>query len=255
MIPLPELFLTRPIAHRALHDSDAGRPENSRAAIEAAIEAGYGIEIDLQLSRDAQAMVFHDYGLGRLTSEKGLVVERVADALGRITLLGGSEGIPTLSDVLTLVAGRKPLLIELKDQHGEMGVTDGALERAVARTLEGYDGPVALMSFNPNMVAALSELCPHLPRGLVTCGYDPEDWKGLSAETMDHLRDIPDFDRAGCSFISHHAIDLDRPRVQALRAGGAPVLCWTIRSPKEEAVARMLSDNITFEGYLAPIPA
>ncbi|MEL7253476.1 MAG: glycerophosphodiester phosphodiesterase family protein [Pseudomonadota bacterium] len=255
MTPLPEAFLTRPIAHRAFHDVAQGRPENSRAAVEAAIAAGYGIELDLQLSRDNHAMVFHDYGLDRLTGETGDVRARDASELEQITLTGGGEGVPTFPEILELVAGRVPLLIELKDQHGQMGVTDGALERAVADALQGYQGPAAVMSFNPNMVVHLADLLPDHPRGLVTSGYEAQHWPELTAPIRDHLRDIPDYDRAGCTFISHHAIDLNRPRVEALRASGTPVLCWTIRSEAEEHAARQLSDNITFERYTAAIPA
>ncbi|MEM7731181.1 MAG: glycerophosphodiester phosphodiesterase family protein [Pseudomonadota bacterium] len=255
MTPLPEVFLTRPIAHRAFHDVAQGRPENSRAAIEAAIAAGYGIEMDLQLSRDDQAMVFHDYDLDRLTGETGDVRARDADELSHITLTGGNEGVPTFAGILNLVAGRVPLLIELKDQHGQMGVTAGALERAVADALRDYQGPAAVMSFNPNMVVHLANLLPHLPRGLVTSGYETRHWPQLTDAIRDHLRNIPDYDRADCSFISHHASDLSRPRVQALRATGVPVLCWTIRSKTEERAARQLSDNITFERFTAAIPA
>ena len=251
MIALPESFLTRPIAHRALHDVAAGRPENSRAAIKAAIAGDYGIEIDLQLSRDDQAMVFHDYDLERLTGVIGQVRSHTASDLAEIKLTGGDEGVPSFAEVLSLVAGRVPLLIELKDQHGAMGEPDGALEDAVAQALPSYDGPAAVMSFNPNMVATLAKLLPGHPRGLVTSGYQAEHWPELPAHVRDHLRDIPDYDRAGCSFISHHASDLSRHRVQALRAEGTPILCWTIRSRAEEQVARQLSDNITFARYLA----
>ena len=138
LMGLPDGFLTRPLAHRALHDVAAGRPENSRAAIEAAIAAGYGIEVDLQLSRDGQAMTFHDYSLPRLTGQAGQVSALDAEALGQIGLIGNGEGIPTFAETLRLVAGRVPLLVELKDQHWKMGQTDGRLERAVAADLEGY---------------------------------------------------------------------------------------------------------------------
>ena len=115
--PLPDAFLGAPLAHRALHDVAAGRPENSREAIEAACAAGYGIEIDLQLSRDGQAMVFHDYDLKRLTGQPGPIRQRDAAELQAITLSGGATGIPTFAEVLDLVAGRVPLLIEIKDRR------------------------------------------------------------------------------------------------------------------------------------------
>ena len=100
MAPLPAAFLTRPIAHRALHDRAARRPENSRAAIRAAIAAGYGIEIDLQLSADGVPMVFHDETLDRLTAERGPVRARSARELGEIRLKGSEDRIPTLAQVL-----------------------------------------------------------------------------------------------------------------------------------------------------------
>ena len=135
MTDLPTSFLRLPFAHRALHDIANGRPENSRAAVRAAMAAGYGIEIDLQLSRDGQAMVFHDYHLGRLTKEQGPIQQRDAEALRAIRLIGGDEGIPTFAEILDLVAGQVPLLVELKDQHGQMGETDGRLEQAVVDEL------------------------------------------------------------------------------------------------------------------------
>lgn len=256
MIRLPSAFLTRPIAHRALHDKADGRPENSKAAVMAAVEAGYGIEIDLQLSKDRQAMVFHDYSLSRLTAASGPFAQHSAKELGDIALLGGAgEGIPTLPEVLDLVAGRVPLLIELKDQDGQMGANIGALEEATAQALEGYKGDVALMSFNPNSVRSLAKLCPNIACGITTSSYDPANWAPLSPKVCDHLRAIPDFEDSGASFISHEVADLGSPRVAELRAKGAGILCWTVKSPQQEAQARKVAANITFEGYLAPFPA
>ena len=252
---LPPSFLAAPIAHRALHDRAAGRPENSVEAIEAAIAAGYGIEIDLQLSADGRAMVFHDYDLARLTGEKGAIQRRSASELGAIRLLGGATGIPTLPQVLDLVAGRVPLLIELKDQDGALGAAVGRLEEATAQALTAYDGPAAVMSFNPNSVRIMAGLAPDLPRGLTTCSFRPEDWMLIPGGTRDRLREIPDYDDVQAHFISHEAQDLDRPRVAQLKSQGVPVLCWTIRSPEQEAQARRIADNVTFEGYAAEIPS
>ncbi|MEX0280779.1 MAG: glycerophosphodiester phosphodiesterase family protein [Arenibacterium sp.] len=252
---LPPDFVNVPIAHRGLHDASKQCPENSRAAIRAAIDAGYGIEMDLQLSADGEAMVFHDYHLGRLTSETGLVRERSSAELQKIPLLNGDgETIPTLVEILSLVDGRVALLLELKDQDGAMGPDIGGLEAATARALTGYSGRVALMSFNPHSVNELGRIVPSYPRGLVTSDYDPGDWP-LPREICDRLREIPDFEPVGASFVSHEATDLGRARVQKLRDNGAPVLCWTIRSAEAEAHARQYADNVTFEGYRAKIPA
>lgn len=253
--PLPAAFLSTPIAHRAYHDVAAGRPENSRAAIRAAIAAGYGIEIDLQLSKDGVAMVFHDETLERLTPRDGWLCDLTAADLSAIPLKGGDEGIPTLAQVLDLVAGRVPLLIELKDQTLRMAETDGRLESVTAAALVGYQGPVAVMSFNPHCMAHMARLAPAIPRGITTSAYDPADWAPLPPATCDQLRPIPDYDRVGASFISHEAADLSRPRVAELAAQGAAILCWTIRSPEVEAEARKIARNITFEGYPAAHPA
>ena len=254
-VPLPEAFLLLPIAHRALHDRAAGRIENSPAAVKAAVAAGYGIEIDLQLSADGVAMVFHDEELDRLTDESGPVKSRTAAELGRIRLKESTDTIPTLAQVLALIGGRVPLLIEIKDQTLTMGPTDGRLEAATAEALTDYRGPVALMSFNPASVAHMSHRAPHLPRGITTSAYDPQDWAPLPAATCDRLRGIPDYDATASSFISHEAADLARPRVAQLKAQGAAILCWTIRSPQDEANARQFADNVTFEGYAARLPA
>lgn len=255
MTALPAAFLTRPIAHRGYHDVMEGRPENSRAAFEAAIEAGYGIELDLQLSSDGQAIVFHDYMLERLAESCGPIQRKTVAELSEINLKGGSEGIPTLVEVLKLVAGRVPLLIELKDQDGQMGANIGQLEAATAEALQDYTGLVALMSFNPHTVQRMTELCPDVPRGLVTSAYTPEKWAPLSPKVCAHLRDIPDYDRVGASFISHEVEDLDSVRVAELKSEGAKVLCWTVKSPESEAEARQVAENITFEQYAAQIPA
>lgn len=255
MSALPPEFLGPPLAHRALHDLAAGRPENSRAAFEAAIAAGYGIECDVQLSADQQAMVFHDEELGRLTPESGPVAGRSAAELARIPLKGSSEGIPTLAEMLDLVAGRVALLIEVKDQSGTMGTTAGKLEAAVAANLASYRGPVAVMSFNPHSVAVLGRIAPAVPRGLTTSAYRARDWPELLPRQRERLRGIHDYEHVGASFISHEARDLARPRVAELKAAGAAVLCWTVRSPEAEAEARRIADNITFEDYAAAIPA
>lgn len=254
-VPLPDSFLRLPITHRALHDRIQGRIENSAAAIRAAVAAGYGIEVDLQLSQDGVAMVFHDEDLDRLTGETGPLNARTATELGRIELKDSSDTIPTLAEILKLIDGKVPLLIEIKDQTLVMGPTDGKLEAATAKALEGYRGDVALMSFNPHSVAQMARLAPHLPRGITTSAYNPDDWAPLPVEVCNRLRAIPDYDATGSSFISHEGRDLNRPRVAELKAQGAKILCWTIRSAADEALVRQVADNVTFEGYLAALPA
>nr|WP_111301973.1 glycerophosphodiester phosphodiesterase family protein [Paracoccus saliphilus] len=252
MPSLPDRFLTTPIAHRGLHGP--GAPENSLAAARAAIEAGYGIECDIQPAGDGTPMVFHDYQLSRLTAQQGLIAETAPEVLADLRLAGSDEPVPTLAQFLKLVAGQVPLLIEIKDQDGSCGSDIGNLHGHVAEALRGYAGPVAVMSFNPHVVAAFHQAAPHIPVGLTTCAFGADDWAHVPPGRREGLATIDDFDRSGASFISHDKADLGNPRVDALRAQGVPILCWTIRSEAEEPAARRISDNITFEGYRAWMP-
>ncbi|MGX9355847.1 glycerophosphodiester phosphodiesterase family protein [Roseobacteraceae bacterium S113] len=248
MIPLPPAFLERPLAHRALHGP--GRPENSVSAMQAAVSHGYGIEIDLQLSQDHEALVFHDNTLDRLTQARGPLADRGSDELAKLPLLGGSgEGVPRLADVLDIVAGQVPLLIELKDQDGALGPKIGALEEATVAALRGYDGPVGLMSFNPHAVAKLAELAPHLPRGLTTDPFTQVDWPAVPEARRRAHAAMSLFSDVGASFISHNREDLAAPEVSRIKNLGWPVLCWTIRSAAEAKAALTIADNITFEGF------
>ncbi len=249
---LPLRFLTQPIAHRGLHGD--GRPENTLPAIMASVNAGYAIEIDVQESADGVAMVFHDDTLERLTQASGPVRALEASALSRLTVLGTDAYIPTLPEVLAHVAGRVPLLIEVKDQSGILGPLDGRLERAVADALRDYTGPVAVMSFNPQSMALLAAIAPDLPRGLVTCSFAPEEWDGVPQARLADLVTISDYARTGASFISHDWQDLDAGVIGALKKQGANVLCWTIRSADQAAQALRVAQNITFEGFLPVSP-
>jgi len=255
-LELPAEFLRIPLAHRALHDGGRGLPENSLAAVDAAVDAGYGIELDVQLSSDAEAMVFHDYTLDRMTGETGTFRARDAAELERVGLRDDGTGgtVPRLSTVLDHVGGRVPILVEIKDQDGALGPIVGPLEEAVARAIRGYRGPIAVMSFNPHAVARMADLLPDVPRGLTTGDFHDIEWHHLPHDRRRLLQAIDDASRYGVSFISHQASDLDRAAVAALRERGLPILTWTIRSPEEEARARRLADNITFEGYRPVIP-
>ena len=239
-------FLTRPFAHRGLHG--AGAPENGLAAARAAIRHGVGIEIDLQISRDGYAMVFHDDTLDRMTAGAGWVADHDAGWLARQTLLGTAETIPTFAEYLEVVAGQVPLLIELKDQTAHPDGIVGPLEEAVADALDGYGGPVAVMSFHPGMMVVMQGLAPEVPRGLT--GQDFSTEPGLDPALVATLNDYALFDAAGCDFISHDWRHLGMASVARLKARGIPIFCWTVRSAADEAEARKIADNVTFEGYL-----
>lgn len=247
----PAWLRGRPVAHRGLHSP--GVPENSLAAFRAAAEAGYAIELDVQPSAEGEPLAFHDEDLGRLTGTAGPVAALPLAQAATRRLLGTAEPIPALAQVLHTVAGRVPLLIEIKDQDGALGPATGALPAGVARVLAGYEGDVAVMSFSPHAVAAYRAAGGTAAVGLTSCGYARDDWPTVPADRRATLARIVDFDAVGASFVSHDHRDLQNPAVTALRARGVPVLCWTIRSPDEETAARHLADNITFEGYRAAL--
>ena len=248
---LDKKFFNIPIAHRGLHSLSEGFPENSMGSIERALSKGYGIEIDVQMSFDRQAIVFHDYELDRLTAEKGLICNKKAEQLVDIKLLGSQTGIPLLTDVLELVSGRQALLIEIKDQDGRLGRNVGELEREVARLLETYDGPVAIMSFHPNSVYAYRFFDGKPPVGLVTDSFNENAWPNICNEYLVELRNINSFDKVSADFISHDFKDLHSRALVKFREKKIPILSWTIKSEADEKIARDYSDNITFEGYMA----
>lgn len=244
-------FLTRPIAHRGLHGP--GVPENSMAAFRAAMERGYGIELDVQPAADGTPLVFHDEDLFRLTGTDGRIAAlSVAGAAAR-RLLGTDQTIPTLAQVLDMVAGRVPVLVEVKDQDGALGPSMGELPMRVAEVVWGHAAtghPVAVMSFNPHAVRRVHEAAPALAVGLTSCAYPAAQWRRVPKTRRTALARLEEFEAVGASFISHDHRDLANPAVARLAAQGVPVLCWTIRSPAEEAAARRIARNITFEGYL-----
>jgi glycerophosphoryl diester phosphodiesterase len=207
-------------AHRGLHG--AGLPENSPAAFAAAIAGGYGIECDIQRSSDGQAMVFHDWELDRLTAETGALIERSAAQLGQIRLTGGADTIPTLRQLLDLVAGRAPLLIEIKAQPN---IRIAPICLAVRRLLEGYLGPVAVMSFDPRVPRWFARYSPHVIHGLV---MSEESKHTLFARTRRHLA----LWRARPDFLAYDVRDLPSRFAAAQRRRGFPVLTWTVRSPE-----------------------
>lgn len=249
---LQPAFLTTPIAHRALHDLSAQRPENSLSAVRAAVAAGYGVELDVQLSADGRPMVIHDPTLERTAEAQGRVADFTAQQLAQIPLRhSAGDTVAPLAEALAIIAGRVPLLLEIKDTSGDLGASVGPLEAAVAREIAGYDGPLAVMSFNPHSVAAMAQLAPHVPRGLVTCDFLRVTFLQAPRARLAELAPMSlDYDRVGACFISHHWQDLDNPLLANIRARGASVLTWTIKSRKQAAKVSGRVDNITFENFL-----
>jgi glycerophosphoryl diester phosphodiesterase len=234
-----ERLLPRPFAHRGLHGG--GRVENSRSAFEAAIAKGHGIELDVQRSADAQAIVFHDYDLGRLTNEAGLVAERDAGELAAIKLKGSDDTMLLLGDVLELIGGRVPLLIEVKARTRGLE----PLCRAVVGALRGYEGAAGIMSFNPEVSRWLSAHAPLTPRGLVVTEAGRR-WRGAIERRLAFWRARPDF-------LAYDVRDLPSRFAGRARCRGFPVFTWTCRSDAELTRADEHADQIIYE-ELAPAP-
>lgn len=246
LAPAPEIdrvaFLSKhAYAHRGLHGK--GKTENSLPAFQAAVEAGFGIELDVQKSRDGEAMVFHDDMLDRLTRETGPVSAKTRTALQQITLADNLSTIPSLDDVLSTVNGRVPILIEIKAE----AISVGALCLAVRRSLEGYRGNVAVMSFNPEVCRWFRRHAKRITRGMViTEGADMDMAADLKARFARHAA----LWRAKPEFLAYDIRNLPSRFASAQRARGLPVLTWTVRTSAQERVASKSADEIIFEQAL-----
>ncbi len=240
--------VAKPIAHRGLHDLASGVIENSPSAATAAIAGGFGIECDVQLTADGEAVVFHDFVLDRLTGETGTVVARKAAELGAITLKGSNDPILTLSAFLDLIGGRVPLVIEIKSRFdGDLTLTKRTVE-----VVAGYKGhPIVIKSFDPDIVKALRELAPEIPRGIVAMNaYDYGDYVSLSPERKHALANLLHFTESRPDFVSWKVTDLESAAPYLCRnALGLPLMSWTVRTPEERQRAAAMADQMVFEGF------
>ena len=246
-----DLLTSRPIAHRGLHTMPTGagrvgpwsgghRPENSLAAFAAAVEHGYAIECDLQMTRDGGVVVFHDRTLDRMTEASGRVIDHDMAELSGLCLRGCDEPIPLLRDLLDLVDGRVSLVLELKGEDAD----PDAFVAAVAEALRDYAGPVAIMSFLTPLTDRLREALPAVPRGLTAQG----DERAFDA----HMRA---FERGDLHFASYDVAALPCRFTKTLRERQVPVVCWTVRTPEDVARSQAHADQMTFEGFLPQVAA
>lgn len=233
----------RPVAHRGLHGN--GLIENSLSAAAAALAADYAIEVDLQLSADGEIVVFHDGTLDRLTAEKGEVAARTLAELKSIKFNKSDDTIPSLADLLQLVNGRVPLFLELKSPwNGSV-----TLVHKVAHALTDYRGPVAVMSFDPDLVAELKRYAPALPRGIVAeRNYLHPHWKFLTPARKRYLGLLLHLFRTRPHFVAYAQFDLPSLAPKIARSlFGIPLLTWTIRLERERQRVAGIADQIIFE--------
>lgn len=242
-MPGLDWLTARPVAHRGLHGN--GIVENSLSAAAAAVTENYAIEVDLQLSADGEVVVFHDETLERLTSETGEVSARSAADLSKIALNGSSDAIPTLADLLHTVAGRVPLVLELKSSWNG----DARLAARVADALVPYDGPVAVMSFDPALVKALRRIAPGLPRGIVAeRWYRYKSWDFLSFWQRQRLGLLLHIFSTRPHFVAYAQYDLPAVAPFIVRhLLGMKLLSWTVRTEKERQRVRWWAQQIIFE--------
>lgn len=232
-------LLTKPIAHRGLHSEDI--PENSLLSYEKAIEKGFPIEIDIRIIDDGTVIVFHDDKLGRMTDNDGYASNlRTAD-LSQLHLKGSEQTIPTFEQVLELVNGRTPLLIETK-VTGKVG----PLESKVTEILKGYNGEFAMQSFDPYSMEYFRKHEPDFLRGQLSQVFPKgsTDLSGFKRRALSHLK-VAKISEP--HFISYNGANLPNKYVTKKEL---PVLAWTVRSNAEYEKVAPYCDNIIFERFL-----
>jgi len=247
-VSAPDWLTARPVAHRGLHDAARGIIENMPAAAQAAVAGNYAIECDIQLSADGEAMVHHDGALGRLTEGSGRLRDKTAAELKSVPFKATAERMMTLTDLCALVAGRVPLVIEVKS------VFDGdrKLVKRMAEVLSSYQGPAVGMSFDPDQVMALRELIPSRPRGIVAERYyTAEDWPEASPAQRHDMTHLRHFFRTRPDFVAYYVDELPSLAPWLARhVLRCPLLTWTVRTPAQRARAAQHADQMIFEGFV-----
>jgi glycerophosphoryl diester phosphodiesterase len=239
----------RPIAHRGLHDRNAGVLENTGPAFLAAIGGGYGIECDLQPASDGTPMVFHDRALKRLIDAEGLIDAHTPAELAKLRYRGQDTPILTYAGFLEMVGGRVPLVVEIKSDFDAPKA--GFLE-AIASLTTSYKGPICLKSFDPAVMARCKALAPQIPRGIIATDYTVHNWwpNKIDAARAISLTYLLESREAEPSFFSYHVRALPTPVTRFTReALGLPLFTWTVRNERERAIAAKWADAAVFEGY------
>jgi glycerophosphoryl diester phosphodiesterase len=239
----------RPIAHRGLHDAAKGIIENTTAAFEAAIAKGYGIECDVRPAACATPMVFHDLTLDRLVEAEGLIARHEAPALKRLAYRNVKGAMLDLAELFELVGGRVPLLVEIKS---EWEAPDARHLKAIAKAAQSYNGPVALMSFDPAVMVGIRELAPEIPRGIVSGQFAADCWwrDQLGPQRAHDLSNLLESGPAAPDFYAYDVNALPTPVTRFAReVEGLPLFTWTVRSEEQRATAERWADAPIFEGY------
>jgi glycerophosphoryl diester phosphodiesterase len=251
----PHWLIARPIAHRGLHDVRRGVVENTLAAAEGAIAQHMAIECDVQASADGEAIVFHDATLDRLTQSSGALSQMPTREIRNARFRSSEERIPTFRQLLDRVAGRTPVICEIKSRFDG----DFRLAKTVAQHAAAYGGPLALESFDPAIIAHFRQSAnppgpPNqpCPLGIVAQGhYDDEDWSALSADQKTNVANFLHYFETRPDFLSYCVDDLPNAIPFLIRTlTTTPVIVWTVRTQSQQRLAAQWADQIVFEGDL-----
>jgi len=236
-------ILNKPIAHRGLHSGDDRIPENSLSAFKEAVRKGFPIELDIHLLKDKQVVVFHDDDLKRVCGASININELTSTEIQAYQLFTSNEKIPLLKEVLELVNGQVPLLIEIKGSK-----LNQVIHEPLISLLNAYEGEIAIQSFDPSLLKWFVSNAPHIFRGQLSGSYEDED---IEPSLKDSYRNYMFNHLSKPDFIAHEAADLARnAKVQEFKKQGVPVLAWTIRSKSQIKVVSSYCDNIIFEDFL-----
>lgn len=225
----------RPIAHRGLHDLNRSCWENTLSAFEQAIAGNFAIECDVTLTADGVPVVFHDHDLERLTGRQGKVHKTTAAELCQLAIGGTADKVPRLSDALSLVAGRVPMIIELKGIEGQ----DDGFVAAVHHTLGGYEGKAAVMSFDHHLVRQFKHEAPGVPAGLTADGTDEPAIEAHFSMLAHGLS----FVSYGVDAIPNRFVSFVRDRLKL------PFITWTVRDHQAAELTWNQGGQVTFEGF------
>ena len=244
----PNWLISRPIAHRGLHNRYLGIVENTIGAALAAIEHNFAIECDVQLTKDGAVIVFHDDKLERLTDGVGFVKDKSLAEIKSLNLKYSEERIPTLVEFLDTLSSKVPLICEIKSEFDD----NPEPPRRCCEVLSMYQGPVAIKSFDPYSISLVRDFLPIHPRGFIgESFYDDPEWNFIEASQKKYLKSLSHLSENNVDFLSwfHKDIEEIGPRLSR-EYTGLPLMTWTIRSDEDRGKVSRYSDQIIFENFI-----
>ncbi len=242
-----ESFQNARYAHRGLFDPDAGRPENSLSAFRAAVDGGFGAELDVRLMRDGNLAVVHDSDLARVTGLPARVEDLSAEELTDYPLTGSGETIPLFEDVLDIFEGRTPLIVELKTSDGNAAaLTDAVMER-----LSAYTGAFCLESFDPSVLLRLKSRYPDVIRGQLSENFIRSKPAVISAPVRAVMANLLTTFLTKPDFIAYNCADRNQPSLRAMKKlYGVHEVSWTVRDPELQKQLEAQGVPTIFEGFV-----